>query len=75
METTKHTAVNPLKLMWSDNQYKVNKPGDQSGEFVSKEIADIMRFQLEQAKVVIEIIDPENPAVKQIEEAIRKATE
>lgn len=31
--------------------------------------------QLEQAKIILEIIDPENPAIQQMESVIKKATE
>lgn len=44
----KNTCGNPLKLTWhsSEWQYKVNKPLDQSGLYVDKEIADALLFEL-----------------------------
>lgn len=31
-------------------------------------------FQVQQAKTILEVIDPENPAIQQIEKVIKKAT-
>lgn len=50
METIKsNDCKHPLKLNWDEltHQYKVNKPLDQSGEYVDKKIADEMLTTLE----------------------------
>jgi hypothetical protein len=36
----KNNIKNPLTLSWDGSVYKVNKPDDQCGEYVSKEVAD-----------------------------------
>lgn len=42
------TCANPLRLRWEEttHQYKVNKPQDQSGLYVSKHIADNLLKEL-----------------------------
>ena len=42
------TVKNPLVLRYNDGRgYSVNKPGDQEGEYVSKEIAEAMLNAME----------------------------
>jgi hypothetical protein len=42
-----NTINNPLILKWREEQYKVNKPEDQSGEYVDKALAEEMLEILE----------------------------
>jgi len=43
-----NNCTSPLKLNWKESewQYKVNKPLDQSGEYVDKKVADAMLHAL-----------------------------
>lgn len=53
-----------------------NTMGDQVAQWNAKLIAvapDLL-FQVQQAKTILEIIDPENPAIKQMDAVIKKAT-
>jgi hypothetical protein len=43
-----NTINNPLILKWREEQYKVNKPADQSGEYIDKALADEMLNFLEE---------------------------
>lgn len=64
-EETINPAVNncasPLKLTWNarESQYKVNKPLDQSGEYVDKGVADALLAALIDLKERCLIDDPE----------------
>lgn len=64
-EETINPAVNncasPLKLTWNtrESQYKVNKPLDQSGEYVNKGIADALLAALVSLKERCLVDDPE----------------
>lgn len=40
MEKERNTCFSPLILRWTNGEYRVNKPQDQSGEYVDKAIAD-----------------------------------
>lgn len=40
--TASNNILSPLKLSWNGSEYKVNKPNDQSGEYVDKKIVDEM---------------------------------
>ncbi len=53
--TTSNNTSSPLKLRWDDltSQYKVNKPNDQSGEYVDKKIADEMYETLKKINVAL----------------------
>jgi hypothetical protein len=48
-----NTIANPLKLTYIDGKYKVNKPGDQDGEYVSKEVALALLEALKKAQRLI----------------------
>lgn len=54
-------CTNPLKLTWNEttSQYKVNKPYDQSGTYVSKHIADALFNELVALKKRMVEIDPD----------------
>lgn len=58
---TNNTCANPLKLSWNDTvfQYKVNKPQDQSGQYVDKAIADALLKELQELKDRILTHDPD----------------
>ena len=51
----------PLVLKWDNdtNQYKVNKPEDQSGLYVSKKVADDLLIALADIRARIMIDDPD----------------
>ena len=55
-----NNCKNPLKLTWHEevNQYKVNKPEDQSGLYVDKAIADLLLAALQNLKARYQPIDP-----------------
>ena len=43
-----HSVENPLKLVWRDSQYKVNKPNQDTQELVSLEYAkDLLKAKSE----------------------------
>lgn len=77
-----NSCSSPLVLRWDIvhlPQYKVNKPLDQSGEYVDKKVADEMLEALKQAKRVIDVLTTSHGITgdikrveKQIEEAISK---
>lgn len=71
----KNTLSEPLKLSWISDQYKVNKHGDQSGEYVDKAIAAELLEALKAAHQVILVLseDTNTALVKQIENVISKA--
>ncbi len=56
-----NNCTNPLKLTWNarESQYKVNKPLDQSGEYVDKSIADALLAALVDLKERCLVDDPE----------------
>lgn len=75
---TEHTPENPLVLKF-DGEYKVNKPNDQSGEYVSKSYAEQLekaneelRDKLSECLQVIIALSPDSdtPFVKQIEQLL-----
>jgi hypothetical protein len=68
-------CTNPLKLSWNETvfQYKVNKPQDQSGLYVSKHIADALLKELVEAKARI-LGENHTANVSSINEAIEAAT-
>lgn len=73
----------PLKILKTKGiqRYDVNKPQDQSGEYVDMEIALTMLDALQQARVTLilcTLIDKSQEStksVKIVESAIKKATE
>jgi hypothetical protein len=68
-------CTNPLKLSWNESvfQYKVNKPQDQSGQYVSKHIADALLKELQDLKARILTTDPDFN-IPSLNEAIEAAT-
>lgn len=56
-----NNCASPLKLTWNvrEPQYKVNKPLDQSGEYVDKSIADALLAALVDLKERCLVDDPE----------------
>lgn len=64
----------PLQLKWDyvTNQYKVNKPEDQSGLYVSKKVADDLLNALADLRARCMIDDPEFN-IPSINEAIDNA--
>lgn len=57
----KNNCTTPLKLTWDSvsNQYKVNKPDDQSGEYVDKSVANDLLLHLLHLKQICEEEIPE----------------
>ena len=69
----KNNCTSPIHLRWDydSNQYKVNKPLDQSGNYVDLSVADQMLFALRSIR------DAGNITVDQrrlVTDAIRSAT-
>ena len=56
-----NNCTSPLKLIWNvrESQYKVNKPLDQSGQYVDKSIADALLAALIDLKERCLVDDPE----------------
>lgn len=69
----------PLKLRWDEitSQYKVNKPLDQSGEYVDKEIAvelqDALVELIKQFKKVDKLYSKDREIIQKAEDALYKS--
>jgi len=46
-----NNCKNPLRLSFHNQEYRVNKPGDQDGEYVDKAIADELLLACEWAVI------------------------
>jgi len=70
-----NNCTSPLKLIWKESewQYKVNKPLDQSGEYVDKKVADAMLHALIDIRDRCMANDPEFNLPK-LNDAIELAT-
>lgn len=62
------TVSNPLVLTYKGGYY-VNKPGDQTGEYVSKEVAQDLLVELKHSRYEIAEV------LRRIDNAIQKATQ
>lgn len=70
-----NNCTSPLKLNWkeSEYQYKVNKPFNQSGEYVDKKVADAMLNALIEIRDIC-IVDDSEFNLPKLNEAIELAT-
>ena len=75
-----NNITSPLKLTWKDQEweYKVNKPHDQSGEYVDKQIAVNLLSALEKLVEQFDKIEPlysiETEYINEAKMAIKQAT-
>jgi hypothetical protein len=69
-----NNCKNPLRLRWKEVewQYKVNKPLDQSGEYVDKHIADELLNALISLK---DKLPQDDATLKKVNYAIKLATQ
>jgi uncharacterized protein YcgI (DUF1989 family) len=72
----KNTINNPLKLSWKEQewQYKVNKPLDQSGEYVDKAIANDLVVALQKCLNEFNFSNSQW-LLKEVDSVIRNATQ
>lgn len=70
-----NNCTNPLKLTWKESEwkYKVNKPLNQSGEYVDKSIADALLHSIIQVRDICMAYDSEFN-LPSLNEAIEMAT-
>ena len=69
-----NNITSPLKLTWKEQewQYKTNKPHDQSGEYVDKQIADNLLSALE--NLVEHHLSKDREYINEAKMAIKQAT-